>query len=337
MKPATEYACGWLLLVAQILAYLGLMWLLTPPEPAYSETICAEITEHNQIPIWSYHDEVWLDCESAQWLQGMDPVAHLGPVFPDGPGTPARFMDPPTCTHGGDGFDRDTNGDLWIHDHTEDRPPLTESVPDPSYHFQCPDVANPNWNKYQRKTHTYNTNEGRILQGRNGAWCVEEPELGNFCNPDTISGVLTHQQHRGPLLCQIKIPTKGGQVTVHSGCDWEGCSGQHGVQRVRTFDEFGRFEILGLFPAGHPKLNTVSWDNHIPFIHLDGIMNTTWVGMKQLCVEVGCAPSPDFDGDGAVMVADFVNGFLPLYETGECSTSDFVKWFLPAFRAEGGN
>ena len=275
--------------------------------PVGAETLCAEITEHNQIPIWEHNGEVWLDCESAQWLIGMDPSAHLGPVFPDGPGTPARFIDPPTCDYSGDGFDRDTNADLWMHDHTEDRPPLTSAIPDESYYFQCPQIQNPNWNKYGRKTHTYNTNEGRVLQGRNGAWCIEEPELGNFCNPDTISGVLTHQQHRGPLLCQIKKEHESGSVTLHTGCNWEGCLGQHGVQRVRAFEEDGSVEILATFDANSVPLPVANWVGHKPYIHMDGIVNTTWVAMKRLCIETDPEPVPE-----PANAIGFISGILLL-------------------------
>ena len=48
---------------------------------------------------------------------------------------------------------------------------------------------------------------------------------------------------------------------------------------------------------------------------------------------LNCAPSPDFDGDGAVTTSDFVQGFLPLYTSGQCYVSDFFHWFLPAYRA----
>ena len=313
---------NWPLCMAWVALALGLLFAT---HQAKGETLCATATEHNQVPIFEHNGVEWLDCESAQWLTGMNPHAHLGPVS-------NGQIPPPTCV-GGDGFTREENADTWIHDHggVVDLP---GAVPDPTYFSQCPHVANPNWNKYGRKTHTYQTNDGRVFQGRNGSWCVEEPELGNECNPDTISGVITHQQHRGPMLCQIKTPTYGGSVTVHSGCNSAGCVGEFGLQRVRAYDVFGAVTLLGEFPAGPPVFNTMNWQGHRPYIYLDGKGDTPWVALSQLCVEVGCAPSPDFDGDGAVMVADFINGFLPLYETGECSTSDFVTWFLPAFNSQ---
>ena len=57
MKPENKFTFQWLALIAAALIIA---------DTARGETICAEITEHNQIPVWSYHDEVWLDCESAQ-------------------------------------------------------------------------------------------------------------------------------------------------------------------------------------------------------------------------------------------------------------------------------
>ncbi len=306
--------------------------MLVVASESKAEVICAEASNLNQVPIFEHNGVEWLDCESAQWLTGMAPSAHLGPVFPD-PAGPARFMPAPSCT-GGDGFTREENSRLWMHDHGGVRD-LPGTEPDPSYPFSCPDVYNPNWSKFGRRTHTYNTSEGMVFQGRNGAWCVDESDepFGLGCDPDSVSGVVTHQQHRGPLLCQIKTPTHGGEITVHSGCGWAGCVGEEGKQRVRAYDVYGKVDLLGEFPAGNPLLNTVTWEGHKPYIFLDGKQDTPWVALREICVEVGCAPSPDFNGDGVVTASDFTEGFLPMYETGECSASDFTTWFLPAFRA----
>ena len=263
--------------------------------PVGAETLCARVTEHDQFgQLFAESGEMVVDCEKGQWLVGMVPAAHLGPVFPDGPGTPARFMPPPTCTHGGDGFTREENGQLWMHDHIEFRGPLTSAEIEPDYHFQCPEVANPNWSKDGRRTHTYNTSEGLILQGRNGAWCVEEPELGNFCNPDTISGGITHQQHRGPLACEFQIPHTRGSAKVHVGCNWSGCAGENGLTRARVYEADGSETQLGLFESAGScpgcRVRDVEWEGDQAVLYLDGKRDTTWAGLLEVCVET--VPEP---------------------------------------------
>lgn len=275
--------------------------------PAGAEVICTEPFEPDanfQVPEYFLDATYGLPmvaCGRAQWLVGMFPSAHDGPVFPV-PGGPAQFAPDAVCADGGNG-----PGDIdkmWTHDHggVVDLPaPLRR---DPTRHFQCPDSPNVGWAQ-NHGPHLYPRYVDPLtnrIQGHGWGGC-KATALTSCSYTVPMGGEFISSTHEGPVLCEILRPHTSGTVDVERTGPWKAIW-QNGIVRARSYTHDGTVTLLGEWPIALGTFDTVI--PNVPFaadqaaIFIDGKVDTTYSGLSSICLDVPDPLAVDFDWDGKV-------------------------------------